>query len=111
MGARYAQRRDQHGDAAQEEYGPAEGEESPQQDDPMLVHNKNKHPDGEEQRADQLADVERPRDVRYIVQEDIGQRRISLHVGHPFVHHDHYERRYPRDEEPVACVVDGTNYN
>lgn len=103
MSARHTQGRDEHGNAAQQEHGSTEGEESPQQDNSVLVHDQDKHPDAKEERADQLANVKRPGYVRHIVQEDVGQRRISLHVRNPFVHHDHHKGSDPGDEESVPC--------
>lgn len=103
MRPRYTQRGDQHGDAAQKEDRSAEGKESSQKDDPMLVDDQHKDPDGEEDSARDLAHVEGPRDVRDIVQEDVRKRGIALHIRHTLVHHHHNKGCYPRDQERVRC--------
>lgn len=96
-----AERCDQHGDTAEQEHGAAEGKEPAQQDDPVLMHDQDKHPDRKQDCARDLAHVEGPRNVRHVVQEDIRKRRISFHIRHTFVHHHHNERCYPGNQERV----------
>lgn len=70
----------------------------------MLVDNHDARPDAEEQRPSDLAAVESPRNVRHIVEKNIGKRGISLHVWHSFVHDDHHKRSYPCHQECVTCA-------
>jgi len=89
MRSRHAQRGDQHGDAAQQENRARQSEESPQKDQSVLVEDQDDHPNGEQQRASDLAHVKGPRNVWHIIQEDIRQRRIALHVRNPLMHDNH----------------------
>lgn len=64
---------------------------------PVFMHNQHANPDAEQQRSGYLAHVERPRNVRNVVEEDVRQGRVLFHVGNALVHHHHHERRYPGD--------------
>ncbi len=79
---------DQHGDTAEKEDGAADAEEPAQQDEPVLVENGNDEPDGEQDHARDLAHLERPRDVGYVVQNDVGQWRVRVHVWDSIVDND-----------------------
>lgn len=105
MRAGHAQRRDQHGDAAQQEHGAAQREEATQQHEAVLVHQQHAGPDDEQHGAGDFAHRKRPRNVRHIVEENVGQRRVALHVRNTFVHDHHHDRRDPGDEESVAYFV------
>lgn len=103
MGARHTQRCDQHGDAPQQENSAGQCEKSTEEHHTVLVEDKDDQPDGKQQGSGDLAHVERPRDVGHVVQKDIRQRGIALHIRHAFVHNHHDERRYPGDHEGVGC--------
>lgn len=105
MGAGHAQRRNQHRDAAQQEHRTAKRKESAQQHESVFVHQQHGRPDDEEHGAGHLAHRECPRNVRHIVEEDVGQRRIAFHVGHSFVHDHHHDGRDPGDEKGVSCGI------
>ena len=55
----------------------------------------------DEEESDDLGGEEGPRYERHIVQYDVGQRRILLHVGHAVVHHGQHERRPQARDEHV----------
>lgn len=102
MRAGHTQRRDQHGNTSQQEDGSAERKESAQQYEPMLVQQKHWGPNEEEQGSGDFAHRKRPWNVRHIVEEDIGQRWISFHVGHTFMHDDHNDGCDPSDHKGVT---------
>lgn len=105
MCARHTQRCDQHGNASQQEHSSTQCKESTQQNQPMLVDNQNAEPDQKQQSPGYFAHVKGPRNVRHIVQKDIGQWWIALHIWHTFVHDHHHNRCNPCDQERIAYAT------
>lgn len=97
MSARDAQRRNQHRNAPQQEHGAGQGKEPTQQNHSVFMYYKHANPDAEQQRSGNFAHVESPRNVGYVIEEDIGQGWVLFHVGNALVYHHHHERRYPGD--------------
>jgi len=58
------------------------------------------HGKHEEDRG-RLAHLKRPRNVRQVVEDDVGQRRVPVHVGHAVVHDHHHERSQHEHKEHV----------
>lgn len=57
---------------------------------PVLVKDQNQRPDDKQHQAAEFADSKSPRYSGKIVEKDVGQRRIGVHIGNTVVdnHHD-----------------------
>jgi hypothetical protein len=68
----------------------------------MLVEDQYGEPYETQHGAGQFTHMKRPRDIRHVVQENVGQRGIFLHIRHAIMDDHHNERRNPRYSEQVA---------
>lgn len=80
---------DEHGDASEEEDGASNREESSGNDEPVLVEENNKYPDREEGHTSDLSHLKSPGDVRDIVQDDVWQRRVLVHIRNSVMDYCH----------------------
>lgn len=74
---------------------------------PIFVKNEHNEPYREEQSSDNLAYIECPWNMRYVVQKYIRQWRILFHIGHSVVNNDHYKGGDPCDDEQISQANNG----
>ena len=68
---------------------------------PVLVKEEHNAHHKHEEDGGRLAHLECPRNVRQIVEHDVGQRRVPVHVGDAVVDDDHHERGQHEHKEHV----------
>lgn len=102
MRARYTERRDQHGDAAQQKHSAGQCKEATQQHHTIFMKDEHNQPYGEQKRTSNFTHIERPRNMRHIIQKYVRQRGITFHVGHTLMHNHHDKRCDPSDDKRVA---------
>lgn len=73
---------------------------------PVLVKDDNGKPNGEEGNAAKLAHAKGPGDERKVVQENVRQWWVGVHVGYAVVHNDHDNGRHPGAGEEVRHCYD-----
>ena len=93
--------RDQHREAAQQEDRAADSEAPPRDDEAVPVEDDHHQPDAQQSHPGDLGHLEGPGDVRHVVQDDVGQWRVLVHVRHPIVDHGHHHGRQPGHEQAV----------
>ena len=92
---------DQHREAAKEEDCAPDRITPPRNDEPVFVEDDDEQPDGEQRHPGDLRHLEGPGNMRHVVQDDVRQRRILVHVGDPVMDNGHHHRRQPGHKQAV----------
>jgi len=95
MDSGYRQRGYQHGHTSQEKDGAGNREESPGQDKSVFVKEENGQPYDQQRHACNFAHLKGPGDVRDIVEDQVRQRWILVHIWNPVMHDGHGEGGEP----------------
>ena len=86
---------DQHREAPEKEDGATDGKASSGNDEPVLVEDDHYQPDGEERHPRYFCHLKGPGNVRNIVQDNVWQWRIFVHVRNPVMDNRHHKGRQP----------------
>jgi len=97
----HRERRDDHGEAAQQEDRTSDREKPARNDEAMFVEQDDEEPDGEQRHPGDLGHVESPGDVGHVVEDYVGEGRVLVHVWDPVVHDSHSDGGEPGDEQAV----------
>lgn len=99
--AGYWQPCDEHGGTSQQKHSPKQGTESPQYYSPVFVKEQDAHQYSRQEYDNALTHLKAPRDVGYVVQEDVRQWRVLFLVWHEIVDEDSHDSPDDNDQPHI----------